>query len=467
MKDPGRYGQLDKIQGKLAHGWAVAWLKKDSPGIVDVFIDGDPVGSIVSDRFRGDLEQAKIRDGHAGFVFEIPDTYWDGETHVLDVRHHRTGESLQESPRTFQIGKPHIGVEQTEAWKDVNVVLRDDTTAKGFVEALRGSRRVALFSTFHNASRFLSYHDTLVQSLSERGFVTVIVHASAAPNIEIVPPAGANRFTIVKRNIGYDFGSWAVALARLRPHLASIDELVLLNDSVIPVDRDWASVLPDIRAAGADVVGLTDSYEHAYHLQSYFLWLSAPALRSDAFHEFMSLGSFGSIKSEAIRTGELALTKRLLDAGFSIHAMVECGEVAASWLDAVDSLVTEIESLPGSTSLAGDDYRRSLTKRTSKIIHQLAKGRPINPTHFFWDTLIERFRFPFIKRELVLSNPCGIPSYFRIGRFLNDRSDARRMIKELRRSYGGELLPIYVPPGRRTVPSPPQETPARTALRAI
>ncbi len=43
-----------------------------------------------------------------------------------------------------------------------------------------------------------------------------------------------------------------------------------------------------------------------------------------------------------------------------------------------------------------------------RLHRELQFGTPLNPTHFFWDTLITDFNCPFIKRELIRENPVGI-----------------------------------------------------------
>jgi hypothetical protein len=38
----------------------------------------------------------------------------------------------------------------------------------------------------------------------------------------------------------------------------------------------------------------------------------------------------------------------------------------------------------------------------------LIKGNPLNPGHYFWETLITDFKCPFLKRELILVNPAEV-----------------------------------------------------------
>jgi lipopolysaccharide biosynthesis protein len=62
-----------------------------------------------------------------------------------------------------------------------------------------------------------------------------------------------------------------------------------LNDSVFGPTNDaaFSELLKRIRNSGADFIGLTESFERCWHLQSYFLAVKSPALSSVAFREFM------------------------------------------------------------------------------------------------------------------------------------------------------------------------------------
>jgi hypothetical protein len=52
----------------------------------------------------------------------------------------------------------------------------------------------------------------------------------------------------------------------------------------------------------------------------------------------------------------------------------------------------------------------------------IQSGSPLNPTHFFWDSLIARHGFPFIKREVISSNPMRLPDMFRWEEMIAGRS---------------------------------------------
>lgn len=92
----------------------------------------------------------------------------------------------------------------------------------------------------------------------------------------------------IRDNKGYDFAAWAHVI-QLHRELLEAEILYLVNDSLIgPNDQDkFRDVLQKVRVSKADVVGLTESLEGCWHLQSFFVALKAYALRSRAFFRFI------------------------------------------------------------------------------------------------------------------------------------------------------------------------------------
>ena len=43
------------------------------------------------------------------------------------------------------------------------------------------------------------------------------------------------------------------------------------------------------------------------------------------------------------------------------------------------------------------------------MLRRLERGTPLNATHCFWIELVSKMRCPFIKRELLIYNPFGVP----------------------------------------------------------
>jgi hypothetical protein len=313
-------------------------------------------------------------------------------------------------------------------------------------------------STFHNLRRFMLYHEAAFASLVDAGFVVVVVHATAnAGRGASVTIGRRNCFLISKTNVGYDFGSWAIGVFSLGQMLTGLDEVLLINDSVIETcPGGIGEMIQRARACRKDIVGLTDSYERTYHLQSYFLWFGRKACRSNALQDFMAGYSFSSDKETVIEEGELTLTARMLMEGFSIGCVHPYEQVARAWMNEIDTVIEEIRGLPDFSAKhiaqgGAHGYKERLCARAADIFALVLNGTPVNPTHFFWDTLIAD-GFRLVKRELITVNPVGVPTLFRLGHVLGAIPETEAAILDLRRRYGGDLVPIFWRPGEAKQP---------------
>jgi glycosyltransferase involved in cell wall biosynthesis len=104
-----------------------------------------------------------------------------------------------------------------------------------------------------------------------------------------------------------------------------------LNDSVFGPTNDavFGELLKRIRNSSADVIGLTESFERRWHLQSYFLALKSQALSSVAFREFMeSIVCYREDPRERVITSyELRFAMIMKIAGFRCEAIFEKTDV--------------------------------------------------------------------------------------------------------------------------------------------
>jgi len=126
----------------------------------------------------------------------------------------------------------------------------------------------------------------------------------------------------IRDNEGYDFAAWAHVL-RDHPEFKAVDILYLVNDSVVgPVDHDhFSSAISRIRRGTAQIYGMTENYEERWHLQSYFLAIKEPALRSEAFDDFFSsVVSLGD-KQAVIDNYEITFASKMTQAGFQSDAL--------------------------------------------------------------------------------------------------------------------------------------------------
>lgn len=171
--------------------------------------------------------------------------------------------------------------------------------------------RMAVIAHFDPRDRVDDGFRELVGCVADACERVVVVTTSLLPDDAL---GGLPRTELVRRpNIGYDFMSYRAGLMRISdsPGLRAV---FLMNSSFAVLDpaafgrtlRRMAEAAED-----ADAVGLTESRQFGWHLQSYLLAFGARAARAEWFRSF-----FGSIapvnsKLEVILAYELGLSRLL------------------------------------------------------------------------------------------------------------------------------------------------------------
>ena len=180
---------------------------------------------------------------------------------------------------------------------------------------------------------------------------------------EILDVHGIAAYT--RDNRGLDFGAWQ--------HLIrcgctrDADSILLANDSVFGPVAELSPIVASMQAGGHDVWGMIESSEISWHLQSWFLCLTAAAMARPAIARVFEQDFASMSKTEIILHGEIGLGTAILAEGLSWKACLA-------------------------------DRRRGLRRLVA-----------VNPMHVDWITVLACGRVPFIKVELLRDNPARIP----------------------------------------------------------
>jgi GT2 family glycosyltransferase/glycosyltransferase involved in cell wall biosynthesis/tetratricopeptide (TPR) repeat protein len=185
------------------------------------------------------------------------------------------------------------------------------------------SDEVALFVTHSPNGRLKPHVRHYINSLKHQSISAVlIVNTDASPEAAHVDFAVETDGVFVRQNEGYDFAAWAHIL-RLHPELFDAEILYLLNDSLIGPTNDtvFRDLLTRLRSSPADVIGLTENFDRAWHLQSYFLALKRRALSSVEFRKFInSIVSCRDLE-DVVSQFELRFASILKAAGINCEAL--------------------------------------------------------------------------------------------------------------------------------------------------
>ena len=267
-------------------------------------------------------------------------------------------------------------------------------------QSLDGARKVAIFVHYDRRGAVHDYVLHYLMALRRIGFEILFVsNAGRLSEAEWQKVAPHAALMLRRRNRGHDFGAFRDAVAELAPRLPDLDRLIIANDSVYGPLQDLAPLLARCDAGDASVWGVTDSWDRAYHLQSYFLLFKREALVHPAFLAFWRGVRLVPSRSWVIRKYEIGLTQALLKAGLRCAALFPYRAAASALSGAV-----RYQGLLERKDLS--DYHRHYA---DQLFAAVERGDALNQTHYFWDYLIGEAGCPFIKRDLLLRNPVRVP----------------------------------------------------------
>ncbi len=288
----------------------------------------------------------------------VRDLNLSGAELAYNNEHHRLALEYSLPSLVMAAGFKVKEVETDEPWKAGRDVGEAFWRTVRPVGEVRG-RRVCLFVGMAMDQGFSEPARCYMRALKAVGF-TVYALGVISPGRQSAPDPGgdcADAYSI-RANEGYDFALWAAAL-RNNPTLWEADWLLLANDSLIGPLSPLGTLVEQIEASSADVLGLTESRQIREHLQSYFILFKAGAMRHPALRTFWKNVRSLPTKSAVIRAYEATLTRKLRYSGLICEA-----------------------------------------------VFKVPSGSDVNPTIEHWKHLL-RIGFPFLKTQVLTENPTG------------------------------------------------------------
>ncbi len=303
---------------------------------------------------------------------------------------------------------------------------------------------VALFVHFDAGGQVAPAARDFIASLAEAGLDVVFVTNSE----QILEEAKAFlkrhcAAILIRRNIGYDFGAWRDALDTLALPRAETRAIFLVNDSVYGPFADLRPLLATIDFGRADLWGATESWQHRYHLQSFFLGCGEAVIRGQAWRDFWRSVRPIPCKDWIIRHCEIGFTGAMARGG------ARCAAVFPT-----DRLVDEREIQRLERIIDEDHVWRGQNGRVhAEAIHARhilrCTRRPtnlLNPSVDLWRQLLQA-GYPFLKRELLLRNPTRVADVFEWEEVVSEalNVDPQPLAQEIRRSLGPKLPQVWSP----------------------
>jgi hypothetical protein len=219
---------------------------------------------------------------------------------------------------------------------------------------------------------------------------------------------------IEKPRGGRDFGGykWGTkALCDLERGNGQITQVVYCNDSIFVRPSTLALLLNRIRQMSDDYIGITDTFDQSYHVQSWFFVASGALFHRPEFQQFWRSYVPLSYRRHCIKNGEVGISRHLSKQGIHpnplyTQAMILDLIFEGSLSQAVDRLLlglspgdyreltTAMQQIAFANSpdgTAGSFLRRD-------IMEQIGMSNTMNTANLI---LIRYTAFPFLKKDLV------------------------------------------------------------------
>jgi hypothetical protein len=261
-------------------------------------------------------------------------------------------------------------------------------------------RSVAIYAHFAPYSGVSAMVARQLRDYARLGFRIVFV--SAAPHFteeDFASIRDSVEVVLHRRNFGLDFGSWVDAITLLPDLVEDIDELLLVNDSVLGPIHPLDGPLAEMRRGGEGLFGMTDSVQYAPHLQSYFLLARGGDAIAD-LADFLQAGRLSVSKRRVVKRFEVALSGHMRDLGHRVAALWNYETLEAELLRSDTDVAALFSGLSRYRLRAGGPGLSNLRRQLLDL--------PLNPAHHFAGLLVRRCGYPFLKTELVQRNPARI-----------------------------------------------------------
>jgi hypothetical protein len=245
---------------------------------------------------------------------------------------------------------------------------------------------VCLFASHTPLPLLPEYIYYYLGEIKKAGFSIVFISSSTMSEVDTKRLSAICSIVFEKENKGADFGAWCCVLKHLH-YGVTYKTLYLCNDSVFGPLIPFDEINKKFQSIEDDILGITDSYQGGYHIQSYFIGLKESVLQSVEWKEFWSCMKFQKEKAQIITYHEIGLSKALLKGNMKYF-------IWSNWSNKIDykTILLKVSE----SDVLRPKWLNRLLHEKKEIIYD------INPNSFLWKELITTCRNPFIKRELFL-----------------------------------------------------------------
>lgn len=265
------------------------------------------------------------------------------------------------------------------------------------------TKRLAIVAHFdidgHAAPHVLRQLDVL-----SRSFDSIVVTTTSALTPDARSALSARADLIERPNFGQDFASWRDGLSAVKQG-KGFDTVLLTNDSYICTVDSWEPALAAMADRPVEAWGLTKTWRHAEHIQSYFLCFTRPVLASQGFARFWADFRPAPNRTAAITTQEVGISRALRSSGFRLGSYFEPSrqERLLANRRGVHWLIRRRRTYPARFHGFGDHFHM-------RRFRDPLEANNLNWASVFADFVFDRDRFPAVKIDTLRYDPLWLGS---------------------------------------------------------
>jgi hypothetical protein len=175
--------------------------------------------------------------------------------------------------------------------------------------------------------------------LQRNGYAPLLVSNAPISDPDLARLKARSWLTVVRPNVGYDFGAYRDGIWVLRNRARDISRLLLMNDSIwVPLSGDprMLQAVESDAMGGAVFVARPGRSRRNAHFQSFFVGFSQAVLSHPSFDRYWQQLPLSGQRRVVLSEGEKGLTQAVQAAGFA-HSVTPSGQMLLDRLRAEDA----------------------------------------------------------------------------------------------------------------------------------
>jgi lipopolysaccharide biosynthesis protein len=186
---------------------------------------------------------------------------------------------------------------------------------------IKRTKKIAIFASYRkNLDKAI---DLTLCELKKKGFYIIYVSNESMSKDFIFQLKAKADIVIQRGNYGRCIAAYKTAYLYLyEKKFYGAKDILFLNDTIIFPVQNTNFFWKDLDRSKADIIGIFESNEISYHLQSYFLYCKNNIFLNQNFYNFWIKYIPFNSKQLIIKHGEIGFSEMLIDSGIKIYSFI-------------------------------------------------------------------------------------------------------------------------------------------------